>query len=170
MSRSSFRLSIEYAMLDGRKECVPGFEDSSGGHIMFKSIPCRLKLVGPGSSTFDGISWDADGNPISLPYDREEWVNYMVEKFKEEAIRDAHFGGLLKLLFGNVFDQAKAHCDANHIDQRIRFGVMCADHDEKLMCHCDCHGKLLVIHDHACCSKCDKCEFKTRCDCSHCSR
>jgi len=117
MSRSTFRISLEFAMLDGRKKCVPGFEDSTGGHIIFKSGACKMKLVGPGSNVFDGISWDESGNVVDQPYDREEWVNYMVEKFREEVNRD----GVLRYLFGSVFDQAKAHCDEHHNDYRERF-------------------------------------------------
>ncbi len=113
MSRSAFRMSIEFAMLDGRKECVPGFEDSSGGHITFKSWPCKIKLVGPGSHVFDGFNGE--------PFDREAWVSHMIEKFKEEMTLDAHFGGVLKSLFGNVFDQAKTHCDEHHADVKERF-------------------------------------------------
>lgn len=108
MSRSVFRISLEYAMLDGRKTCVPGFEDSSGGHIIFKTGPYRLKLVGPGSWHFEDKA-----------FDREMCIDHMVEQLKEEIINDAHFSRVLRVIFSDLFDQAKAHCDEYHVGHSL---------------------------------------------------
>lgn len=37
-------------------------------------------------------------------------------------------------------------------------------------CACACHSNPCIIHDHACCSLCVACGFRTPCACEHCRR
>jgi hypothetical protein len=98
-------MTLEFAMLDENDLCIPGFEDTSGGHTTFKHGPFKLRLVGPSSNAFD---------EIQQPFERDKWVAHMVEQFK----RDDH---TLRCVFEQLFDMAKAHCDEHHKDLRERF-------------------------------------------------
>lgn len=112
MSASRISLCLQLAMLDGRKECVPGFEDSSGGYILFSSS-CKTKCNGPSSWTFD---------ELDVPYNKEDWVTSIVDLIKRELIIDAGMGDrMLRALVGSLLDQSKAHCDEHHADQREKF-------------------------------------------------
>jgi hypothetical protein len=42
------------------------------------------------------------------------------------------------------------------------------NHLDKEACDCSCHGKDLILHDHACCSQCFNCGFREKCDCGRC--
>lgn len=110
MSRSKFRISLDYAMLDGEKACVPGYEDSSGGHIIFNSGKVSLRTIGPASSAFD---------ELEQPYDHEKMITHVVEKIKEEiALGHQNGDSMLRSLIGNVLTQAKQHCDEHHKELR----------------------------------------------------
>jgi hypothetical protein len=108
MSRSKISIELYYSMLDGREECVPEMAGWSGGHKQFKSGRISTRVCGPASWTFDEL----DG-----PYDREACVQLAYDKLKEELMSEsgAH---MLKSMLGNMFDQAKAHCDAEHQEYR----------------------------------------------------
>ena len=111
MSRSSIMINLRYAMLDGNNPCVPGFEDSSGGHTSFTTGWCKMKVWPHSSSTFDEIHCD--------PYDRDACVKVVVAKIKEQIAAEEKYGDpFLTYLVGNLFDQAKAHCDEAHQDLR----------------------------------------------------
>lgn len=48
--------------------------------------------------------------------------------------------------------------------------TLCDFHEKKDECKCICHEQnKIIMHDHACCSKCGYCLFKIRCSCSQCS-
>jgi len=96
-------------MLDGRKECVPGYEDSSGGCVSF-STTMRLKTSGPGSSTFDSLD---------CPYDKDNWVKYTVEELEKEF--EICGKQMLTSTIEQLFDKAKLHCDEHHKNVRLKF-------------------------------------------------
>ncbi len=107
MSRSRFKMNLEFHMLDGRWQCVPELRDTSGGHMIFKTGNFALRTGGPASWTFDEL----DG-----PYDREKWIVNTKARFIEEMTKT----NLLDHMFGGLFDQAKQHCDDCHKDMRAR--------------------------------------------------
>lgn len=109
MSRSGFHLGLTFSMLEGRKACVPGFEDSSGGHTVFKTT-MKTRTVGPGSGVFD---------EVDEPYDEEKWVAHIAQELATDLTYDDN--RFLKSLVRNVFAQAAEHCDELHQDQKERF-------------------------------------------------
>lgn len=108
MSRSKIWIELHYAMLDGREECVPESIGWTNGHIFFKTGRASTRIKAPASWTFDEL----DG-----PYDREACVQHTVDQIREEIASD-YGENLLKSMVGRMFDQAKAHCDAEHQEYR----------------------------------------------------
>ncbi len=104
-------MGIEFHMLDARKECVPGFEDWSCGHVPFKT---KFKIRGGAPSSFA-----IDDQYGALPFDKEAWAKHCAE----EIIKDLTFDDNRKLrtIIASLFDQARAHCDEHHADIRERF-------------------------------------------------
>jgi hypothetical protein len=100
-------MKLDYHMLDGREECVPEMKGWSSGHIHFTFGPWKLRVSGPSSWTFD---------ELDEPYDREKWIALIKSKIIEDLTR----GRTLDCALGNLFDQAKKHCDENHKDMRER--------------------------------------------------
>lgn len=94
-------MRLDYSMLDAHKECVPGYEDSSGGHITFPSGAMKLRTSGPSSSTFD-----------SPDYDQEKTVDFFVDKLWEEF--EHHGKAYLRAFLTRHCIEAKAHCDDHH--------------------------------------------------------
>ncbi len=117
MSRSGWRLGLDFHMLEGRKACVPGFEDSSGGHTRF-TTKIKLRSGGPASNVFDGITWGLHGEELPQEYDEEAWVELYAKRLAEELTFDDN--RTLKQLMRNLFKQAKQHCDEHHADVRER--------------------------------------------------
>lgn len=118
MSTSRFRLRLDWSMLENRKACVPGFEDSSGGHLQFKTGPYSLRTRGPESGHIDGTYTyhSTDRHP---PFDMEVWVAHLAKEIAEElAFDDCR---LLKVAVRDVLTQAKQHCDECHQDIREQF-------------------------------------------------
>src|SRR5579871_2740281 len=72
MSRSCWLVGVEFHMLDARKECVPGFEDWSSGHIPFKTR-AKMRVYGPSSFAVD----DQYG---ALPFDKDKWAEYVANE------------------------------------------------------------------------------------------
>lgn len=105
-------------MLENRKACVPGYEDSSGGHLHFKTGPCSLRVYGPESGHIDGAWTDHDDKPAP-PFDMEKWVDHLARRIIEDL--QAQDMRLLKYMIRDVLTQAKAHCDEHHGDIRERF-------------------------------------------------
>jgi len=118
MSRSCFTIMLDWHMLENRKACVPGYEDSSGGHLQFKVGPCKLRVHGPESGHIDGAWTDHDDKPAP-PFDMEKWVDYLADDIIEDLM--AGDKRLLKYMVRNVLTQAKEHCDACHQDVSERF-------------------------------------------------
>lgn len=106
MSKSFFIMKLDFYMLDGRIECNPEYADSSGGSTHFSTQHFKLKCWGPPSWEFDGT----DG----VQYDKEKLVEETVNKLLREFTLDAH--NSLKKIVGNLFDQAKKHCEEHHKD------------------------------------------------------
>ena len=104
-------------MLDGRKACVPGFEDSSGGHIHFKAGPYSLRVCGPGSNHFDEANTDRESSNTPS-FDLEAWVDQLAK----EIIFDLTTGDrtVLKAAIRNLLLQAQQHCESEHGDIRKR--------------------------------------------------
>lgn len=115
MSRSSFHLNVTFNMLENRKACVPGYEDSSGGHLHFKSGTFKTRVVGPESGHFDG-AYTYHDSKRQPEFDMESWVDHLAKKMIEDLqSNDMH---LLKHVLRNVLTQAKQHCDEHHADIR----------------------------------------------------
>lgn len=109
MSRSSLVLKLDYHMLEGRKECVPGYEDSTGGHLKFSSGAVKLRVHPHGSGMFD---------ELFEPYDRDAAVATVVREIMEDLSHNGEY--YFTALIGRLYDQAKEHCDAVHGDHRER--------------------------------------------------
>ena len=118
MSVSYWHIRLDFDMLEGRKACVPGFEDSSAGHTRF----CAYGKVrgGPDSNVFDCITWGLHGEPLPGTYDEEKHVDWYAKKILDElTARDNH---MLKHLVRTNLQQAKKHCDECHGDIREKYG------------------------------------------------
>jgi hypothetical protein len=118
MSTSRFRLRLDWHMLENRKACVPGFEDSSGGHLQFKTGPYTLRVNGPESGHIDGTYTyhSADRAP---PFDIEAWVDHIAKQIVEDL--SSCDMRLLKVAVRDVLTQAKQHCDECHQDIRDQY-------------------------------------------------
>jgi hypothetical protein len=112
VSRSIWTIGLDFHMLDARKACVPGYEDSTGGHVAFNSGKCKLRVRGPGS-------WALDDMYGAQPFDKEQWVEAISAEILRELSRDDNT--VLKSLIRRTLDQARAHCDENHADIREQF-------------------------------------------------
>jgi len=118
MSRSRFRIRLDWSMLENRKACVPGFEDSSGGHLTFKTGPCSLRVNGPESGHIDGAYTYHDDKPAP-PFDMEQWIDHLAKRIIEDL--SAGEMRVLKYMIRDVLTQAKTHCDECHQDIREQF-------------------------------------------------
>jgi len=115
MSTSRFRIRLDWHMLENRKACVPGFEDSSGGHLTFKTGPYSLRVNGPESGHIDG-AYTYHDDKQAPPFDMEAWVDRLAARIVEDLqANDMH---LLKVAVRDVLTQAKQHCDECHGDIR----------------------------------------------------
>jgi len=115
MSRSSFMFDVTFNMLENRKACVPGYEDSSGGHLHFRSGTFKSRVTGPESGHIDG-AYTYHDDKQAPPFDMEFWV----DKLASEIIQDLQSNDMhtLKRVLRNVLTQAKEHCDECHGDIR----------------------------------------------------
>lgn len=99
-------MKLEFHMLEGRKECVPGFEDSSAGHTLFKTGTMKLRVRAPSSGAFD---------ELNDPYDRELWADFIVDEIKKDA-------QLLRYAVIDLLKQAEKHCEEHHQDVKRLYG------------------------------------------------
>lgn len=111
MSKSAFIMGVEFHMLDARKECVPGFEDWSSGHITFKT-KFRSKAAAPGS-------WVIDDQYGEVTFNKEKWAEHCAREIIEDLTFDDN--RKLRRILVALFEQARAHCDEHHADIRERF-------------------------------------------------
>ncbi len=106
MSWSLFTIGLQFHMLDGRKECVPGFEDSSGGHLMFTSGQAKLRSRQANNSS----------NIESPEFDIEAASRAVVEDIKQELDYDRERGDAkLMSLVRLCLVKAKQHCCEVHV-------------------------------------------------------
>lgn len=105
MSRSSFKMKLDFDMLDGRWQCRPEMRDSTGGHMHFSTGTLRLRTGGPASWHFD---------ELDEPYDRERWI----ADTKARLLEEFTLSNTLDHLLGRLFDMAREHCKEHHEDLR----------------------------------------------------
>jgi hypothetical protein len=105
-------------MLEGRKACVPGYEDSSAGHTKTQGAWTKVR-GGPDSCVFDCIEWGLHGEQLQGTYDEEALVDRYSKKILDELT--AVDNRLLKYLVRTNLQQAKKHCDECHGDIREKF-------------------------------------------------
>lgn len=106
MSWSLFTLGLQFHMLDGRKECVPGFENSSAGHLMFTSGQAKLR------SRQANNSWNIE----SPDFDIEAQTRAVVDDIKRELDYDRERGDAkLMTLVRLCLVKAKQHCSEVHV-------------------------------------------------------
>lgn len=113
-------MSLDWHMLENRKACVPGYEDSSGGHLTFKSGACSLRVCGPESGHIDGGYTDHDDKQAP-PFDMEKWVDFLAESIVKDLISNNMH--TLKCMVRSCLTQAKEHCDEHHGDIREKLAV-----------------------------------------------
>jgi len=120
VSVSSWFVKLEFHMLEGRKACVPGYEDWSSGHTKTKGAVAKVR-GGPDSNVFDCITWGLHDEPLPGTYDEEKLVDHYAKRIIEDlTARDSQS---LKYLVRENLRQAKAHCDECHGDIREKYGV-----------------------------------------------
>ncbi len=81
----------------------------------------------------------------------------------KEDIEHLLNGGILMIEDGEYEHYFKMRKDDN---SNLVENMEC-NHNPEDECKCICHGRILM-HDHACCSVCLKCGFRTRCSCKQC--
>lgn len=119
MSTSGWFLKLEFHMLEGRKACVPGYEDSSGGHTKTQGAWAKIR-GGPDSNVFDCITWGLHDEVLPGTYDEEALVDRYTKRILDDLMaRDC---ATLKYLVRTNLQQAKQHCDECHGDIREKYG------------------------------------------------